>query len=111
VTPPTNKVIVDGVTINEPAVRSTSPRFLSLKANRVQSSAARKAPCTAPIAHDQRGAGLHSAPAARPRPELRFGADGGNFSTANGFASLAGARGHFDYNAFGDQFTPMDRNQ
>jgi outer membrane cobalamin receptor len=37
-------------------------------------------------------------------PELRFGADGGNFGTANGYASLAGARGRFDYNLFGDQF-------
>lgn len=37
-------------------------------------------------------------------PELRFGADGGNFGTANGYASVAGARGRFDYNLFGDQF-------
>jgi outer membrane receptor protein involved in Fe transport len=37
-------------------------------------------------------------------PELRFGADGGNFSTATGNASFAGTRGHFDYNVFGDQF-------
>jgi outer membrane receptor protein involved in Fe transport len=37
-------------------------------------------------------------------PELRFGADGGNLETANGYASLAGARGPFDYNLFGDQF-------
>ena len=28
-------------------------------------------------------------------PELRFGADGGTFSTAHGYASLAGARGRF----------------
>ena len=28
-----------------------------------------------------------------PIPEFRFGADGGNFSTARGYASLAGARG------------------
>ena len=37
-------------------------------------------------------------------PELRFGADGGNFGTAHGYASLAGARSRFDYNAFADQF-------
>jgi vitamin B12 transporter len=37
-------------------------------------------------------------------PELRFGADGGNFGTANGYASVTGARGLFDYNFFGDQF-------
>jgi vitamin B12 transporter len=37
-------------------------------------------------------------------PELRFGGDGGNFGTANGFASVAGARDRFDYNVFGNQF-------
>ena len=37
-------------------------------------------------------------------PELRFGADGGNFSTANGYASISGARRSYDYNFFGDQF-------
>src|SRR6516162_2506356 len=37
-------------------------------------------------------------------PELRFGADGGNYSTAHGYASLAGSQGPFDYNVFGSQF-------
>jgi len=37
-------------------------------------------------------------------PELRFGADGGNLSTAHGYVSVAGARDRFDYNVFGDQF-------
>jgi outer membrane cobalamin receptor len=37
-------------------------------------------------------------------PELRFGADGGNFGTAHGYASVAGAKGQYDYNLFGDQF-------
>jgi outer membrane cobalamin receptor len=35
-------------------------------------------------------------------PELRFGGDGGNFGTAHGFASVAGAEGRYDYNLFGD---------
>ncbi len=39
-----------------------------------------------------------------PIPELRFGADGGNFGTAIGYGSLAGAHSRFDYNFFGDQF-------
>ena len=39
-----------------------------------------------------------------PLPELRFGADGGNFGTADGYLSLAGARGRYDYNLFGNQF-------
>jgi vitamin B12 transporter len=37
-------------------------------------------------------------------PEVRFGADGGNLSTAHGYASIAGAADRFDYNVFGDQF-------
>jgi len=37
-------------------------------------------------------------------PEIRFGADGGNFSTAHGYASIEGAGDRFDYNLFGDQF-------
>ena len=40
-------------------------------------------------------------------PELRFGAEGGNFSTANGFVSLSGARGRLDYDLFGDQFNTL----
>ena len=36
-------------------------------------------------------------------PELRFGADGGTFGTARGYASVAGARGTVDYNVFGEQ--------
>ena len=39
-----------------------------------------------------------------PVPEFSFGADGGNFGTASGYASLAGAYRHFDYNFFGSQF-------
>jgi vitamin B12 transporter len=37
-------------------------------------------------------------------PELRFGAEGGNFGTARGFASVSGARGPLDFNLFGQQF-------
>ncbi len=36
-------------------------------------------------------------------PELRFGADGGSFETARGYASLSGAHGVVDYNIFGEQ--------
>ncbi len=35
-------------------------------------------------------------------PEFRFGADGGTFGTANGYAALAGARGRADFNFFAD---------
>lgn len=39
-----------------------------------------------------------------PVPEIRLGAEGGNFGTVQGYASLSGARGRFDYDVFGDQF-------
>ena len=39
-----------------------------------------------------------------PTPELRFGGDGGNFGTAHGYASLEGAHGLIDYSLFGEQF-------
>ena len=37
-------------------------------------------------------------------PELRLGGSGGTFGTADGFISLAGARGRYDYNLFGNEF-------
>ena len=37
-------------------------------------------------------------------PELSFGADAGNYGSENGYGSLSGARGAFDYNIFGNQF-------
>ncbi|HVR25723.1 MAG TPA: TonB-dependent receptor [Candidatus Polarisedimenticolia bacterium] len=39
-----------------------------------------------------------------PVPELRFGADAGNYGTENGYASFSGSHGRFDYNIFGQQF-------
>jgi outer membrane cobalamin receptor len=44
-----------------------------------------------------------------PAPELRFGADGGNFDTAHGFASISGALRRWDYNFFGDQFNSVGK--
>jgi outer membrane cobalamin receptor len=37
-------------------------------------------------------------------PEFRFGADGGNFGTAHGYVALSGVHRRFDYNFFGDEF-------
>ena len=98
-----NKVIVDGVTINEPGGTFDFGTLPLTQANRVeflrgaQSTLYGSDAMTSVVQ-------VFTRTGSTPTPELRFGADGGNFSTANGFASLAGARGHFDYNAFGDQF-------
>jgi len=37
-------------------------------------------------------------------PELRFGADAGNYGTESGYGALSGAHGRFDYDVFADQF-------
>ena len=98
-----NKVIVDGVTINEPGGTFDFGTLPLTEANRMeflrgaQSTLYGSDAMTSVVQ-------VWTRTGSTPTPELRFGADGGNFSTANGYASLAGARGRFDYNAFGDQF-------
>jgi vitamin B12 transporter len=98
-----NKVIVDGVTVNEPGGTFDFGTLPLTQANRVeflrgaQSTLYGSDAMTSVVQ-------IFTRTGSTPTPELRFGADAGNFSTANGYASLAGARGHFDYNLFGDQF-------
>jgi vitamin B12 transporter len=98
-----NKVIVDGVTINEPGGTFDFGTLPLTQANHVeflrgaQSTLYGSDAMTSVVQVFTRTGNT-------PTPELRFGADGGNFSTANGYASVAGARGHYDYNLFGNQF-------
>jgi outer membrane cobalamin receptor len=98
-----NKVIVDGVTVNEPGGTFDFGTLSLTQANRVeflrgaQSTLYGSDAMTSVVQ-------IFTRTGSTLTPELRFGADAGNFSTANGYASLAGARGHFDYNLFGDQF-------
>jgi vitamin B12 transporter len=98
-----NKVIVDGVTINEPGGTFDFGTLPLTEANRMeflrgaQSTLYGTDAMTSVVQVFTRTGSTRT-------PEIRFGADGGNFSTANGYTSLAGARGHFDYNFFGDEF-------
>ena len=98
-----NKVIVDGVTINEPGGTFDFGTLPLTEADRMeflrgaQSTLYGSDAMTSVVQ-------VWTRTGSTPDPELRFGADGGNFGTANGYASLAGARGRFDYNVFGDQF-------
>ena len=98
-----NKVIVDGVTINEPGGTFDFGTLPLTEASRMefvrgaQSTLYGSDAMTSVVQ-------VWTRTGSTPVPEFRFGADGGNFGTANGYASLAGARGRFDYNAFGDQF-------
>ena len=98
-----NKVIVDGVTINEPGGTFDFGNFPLTEADRLeflrgaQSTLYGSDAMTSVVQMWTRTGNTRI-------PELRFGADGGTFGTANGYAALAGARGIFDYNLFGDQF-------
>jgi len=98
-----NKVIVDGVTINEPGGTFDFGNFPLTETDRLeflrgaQSTLYGTDAMTSVVQMWTRTGGTRV-------PELRFGADGGTFGTANGYAALTGARGIFDYNLFGDQF-------
>lgn len=98
-----NKVIVDGVTVNEPGGTfdfGTLPLYQADRMEFVRGAQSTLYGSDAMTSVVQ----VWSRAGNTPTPELRFGADGGNFSTANGYASLAGAHGRYDYNAFADQF-------
>jgi outer membrane cobalamin receptor len=98
-----NKVIVDGVAISEPGETFDFGTLPLEQADRVeflrgaQSTLYGSDAMTSVVQ-------VWTRTGSTPVPELRFGSDGGNFGTATGYASLAGARGRFDYNLFGDQF-------
>ena len=98
-----NKVIVDGVTINEPGGTFDFGTLPLTEANRMeflrgtQSTLYGSDAMTSVVQVFTRTGSTRT-------PELLLGADGGNFSTANGNAAISGARGRFDYNFFGDQF-------
>jgi outer membrane cobalamin receptor len=98
-----NKVIVDGVAIDDPGETFDFGTLPLAQADRVefvrgaQSTLYGSDAMTSVVQ-------VWTRTGSTPVPELRFGADGGNFGTANGYASLAGAHGRFDYNFFGDQF-------
>lgn len=98
-----NKVIVDGVTVNEPGGTfdfGTLPLDQADRMEFVRGAQSTLYGSDAMTSVVQ----VWTRTGSTPVPELRFGADGGNFSTAHGYASVAGARGPFDYNLFGGQF-------
>jgi vitamin B12 transporter len=98
-----NKVIVDGVTIDNPGETFDFGTLPLTEADRVEFLRGTQSTL---YGSDAMTSVLQvwTRTGSTPAPELRFGADGGNFGTANGYASLAGARQRFDYNLFGNQF-------
>jgi len=98
-----NKVIVDGVYISEPGQTfdfGTLPLGQTDRLEFVRGAQSTLWGSDAMTSVVQ----VWTRTGSTPVPELSFGADGGNFGTANGYASLSGVYRHYDYNFFGDQF-------
>jgi vitamin B12 transporter len=98
-----NKVIVDGVTVNEPGGTFDFGTLSLAQGDRMefvrgaQSTLYGSDAMTSVVQVWTREGSTHT-------PELRFGADAGNLGTESGHVALSGANGRFDYNVFGDQF-------
>jgi outer membrane cobalamin receptor len=98
-----NKVIVDGVTVNEPGGTFDFGTLSLAQGDRMefvrgaQSTLYGSDAMTSVVQ-------VWTREGSTPAPELRFGADAGNLGTESGHAALSGARGRLDYNVFGDQF-------
>jgi vitamin B12 transporter len=98
-----NKVIVDGVPVNEIGGQYNFGTTSLVGADRIEFM--RGAQSTLYGSDAMTSVVQVFSSEGRTRiPELRFGAEGGTFDTARGYASLAGAISRFDYNLFGEQF-------
>jgi outer membrane cobalamin receptor len=98
-----NKVIVDGVTVNEPGGAFDFGTLPLTEADHMEFARGAQSTLYGSDAMTS-VVQVWTRSGTTATPELRFGADGGNLGTANGYASLAGTHGRFDYNVFGDQF-------
>ena len=98
-----NKVIVDGVTVNEPGGTFNFGNFSLAQGDRLEFVRGAQSTMYGTDAMTSVVQVWTRAGSTRV-PELRFGADGGNLGTAGGHASFAGAYRRFDYNLFADQF-------
>jgi outer membrane cobalamin receptor len=98
-----NKVLIDGVPVNEPGGTFDFGSVPLAEADRVEFQRGSQSTLYGSDAMTS-VLQIFTRNGTTAVPELRFGADGGNFGTAHGFLSLAGARSRFDYNAFADHF-------
>ena len=98
-----NKVLIDGVPVNEPGGTFDFGTVPLAEADRLEFQRGSQSTLYGSDAMTS-VLQVFTRTGTTAVPELRFGADGGNFGTAHGFVSLAGARSRFDYNAFADQF-------
>jgi vitamin B12 transporter len=98
-----NHVIVDGVPVTEPGGNFDFGVVPTAQMDRIEvvrgsDSAVYGSDAMSSVVQ------MWSSTGTTTKPEFRFGADGGNFGTAHGFGSIAGAWRRLDYNVFGDQF-------
>jgi vitamin B12 transporter len=98
-----NKVIVDGVPVNEAGGTfnfSAVPvsEFGRLEMLRGAESTLYGSDAMSSVVQ------VWSTSGATKTPLVTFGADGGTFGSARGYAAVSGARDRFDYNIYGEQF-------
>jgi len=98
-----NKVIVDGVSVTEPGGTIDFGTLSLGEADRLEFLRGTQSTLYGSDAMSS-VVQVWTRTGNTPVPELRFGADAGNYGTESGSASLAGSRGRFDYNVFGNQF-------
>jgi len=98
-----NKVLVDGVPINEPGGTFDFGSVPLAQVDRVEFQRGTQSTLYGSDAMTS-VVQVFTRNGTTEVPELRFGADGGNFGTAHGYTSLAGAWSRLDYNLFSDYF-------
>ena len=101
-----NKVIVDGVPVNEPGGTFDFGVVPTIGADRFEFV---RGPESVLYGSDALTSvvQMFSVNGTTRTPELMLSSYGGTFSTAEGSASLAGAFGRFDYNLFAEQFNTL----
>ena len=98
-----NKVIVDGVPVNDPGGTFDFGTLPLDQADRLEFLRGTESTLYGSDAMSS-VVQVWSRTGRTAIPELRLGSDAGNYGTEHGYASLAGANGRFDYNLFGNQF-------
>ena len=98
-----NKVIIDGVAINDPGGTFDFGTLPLAEVDRVELMRGTQSTLYGSDAMTS-VVQIWSRTGNTATPELRLGADAGNYGSENGYASLSGFAGRFDYNVFGNQF-------
>ena len=98
-----NKVLIDGVPVNDPGGFFD---FGVTPINNIDRLEMVRGPESTIYGTDAMTSVVQmwTASGSTPKPIFQFGADGGTFSTANGYFSVAGSNHIYDYNFFANQF-------